>query len=51
MRDYRIVSEPSEEDLRPTDAEKREIQELLDWEEDSLRRDWPVPVALPGYRR
>jgi hypothetical protein len=38
----RIIAAPSEEDLRPSDEAKEEIQRLLDWEERSKQRDWVV---------
>jgi len=39
---YRVVSEPSEKDLMPTERRKREISELMDWEGDSKKYDWSV---------
>lgn len=46
----KIIAQPTEEDLRPTEQEKRQMQELWDWEEQSKKTDWvlgePVPRSL-----
>jgi hypothetical protein len=42
----RIVSQPSEEDLIPTEREKRLLQELFDWQERSSKTHWILGQPL-----
>lgn len=44
-----IISQPSEEDLKPTEREKRLLQELYDWQECSRTScpNWPTGKARP----
>jgi len=45
-KDYKIISEPSEEDLRPTQEEQAEIDELQAWVGNGLKSDWPIPYCI-----
>ena len=36
----RIITQPSEEDLKPTEREKQLLQDIFDWYERSAKTDW-----------
>ena len=42
----KIVSQPSEEDLIPTEREKRLLQELFEWQERSSKTHWILGQPL-----
>ena len=42
----KIVSQPSKEDLIPTEDEKRLLQELFDWQERSNKTHWILGQPL-----
>ena len=44
----KIVSQPSEEDLVPTQREKRLLQDLFDWQERSRNTHWILGQPLGG---
>lgn len=37
-----IISEPSQEELRPSEEARKEMQRLISWEKRSEKRDWIV---------
>lgn len=37
-----ILAEPSQEELRPSEEARKEMQRLLNWEKRSEKRDWIV---------
>lgn len=42
----KIVSQPSKEDLVPTEREKRLLQDLFDWQERSSKTHWILGQPL-----
>ena len=42
----KIVNQPSEEDLVPTEREKRLLQDLFDWQERSSKTHWILGQPL-----
>ncbi len=38
----KIIAEPSDEELRPSEEERQEVEHLLGWEKRSKERDWVV---------
>lgn len=42
----KIISQPSEEDLIPTEKEKRLLQELFEWQERSRKTYWILGQPL-----
>ena len=42
----RIVSQPSKEDLVPTEREKRLLQDIFDWQERSNKTHWILGQPL-----
>jgi len=42
----KIVSQPSEENLIPTEREKRLLQELFEWQERSSKTHWILGQPL-----
>jgi len=42
----KIVSQPSEKDLIPTEREKRLLQDIFDWQERSSKTHWILGQPL-----
>ncbi len=42
----KIISQPSEEDLLPTEREKRLLEDLFDWQERSSKTHWILGQPL-----